>query len=722
MKKTVLLSALLLAGSSVTVSSKTDTKAALELMQRTTGCTELPVKLKISPKKSQDGTKTYFSYRVGADGRLEITGSDPVALCRGFYDFAGSNGGAIYSWSGSNLTMPSPANAGEKTVISPFPNHYYFNVCTFGYSMPYWDWTRWEKEIDWMALHGFNMPLAQNAYEAIIARVWKKMGLTDEEINGYFSAPAHLPWNRMGNIHGHDGGLNADWHKDQIELQHKILDRMRALGMKPICPGFAGFVPKAMKRIHPEVELIESKWSGGAFNNWMISPQEPLFTEIGTAFIREWEKEFGRCDMYLVDSFNEMEIPFPPKGTKERYDLLASYGDKVYQSIRRANPRAVWVMQGWMFGYQRHIWDYETLKALLSAVPDDKMLLLDLAVDYNRHFWHTDVNWDFYKGFCGKPWVYSVIPSMGGKTAPTGILEFYANGHLDALSSPDKGKLIAHGMAPEGIENNEVIYELLSEAGWSADSIDLRKWLEDYSVRRYGSCPDEIKAYWDGMLASVYGSFTDHPRYSWQFRPGTVKRGSVNANERFFQAVESFISAGDSLKTNQLYLNDAAELTALYLGAKAELLLREIDRQYEKGDTVRASKLEADFRHVMLGMDCLLESHPNLRLERWTDFARAHGSDDAVRDRYESNAKRIVTVWGPPVDDYSARIWSGLIRDYYLPRWEHYFASRKSGEPFDFAAWEEKWVTAPGLSAPSKTDDLFNTARSLIDYTAFIRP
>ena len=723
MKKTVLLSVLLLAGSALMASSKTDTKAALELMQRTTGCTELPVKLKISPKKSSDGTKTYFSYRVGADGRLEITASDPVALCRGFYDFAGSNGGGIYSWSGSNLTMPSPAKAdGEKTVVSPFTNHYYFNVCTFGYSMPYWDWARWEKEIDWMALHGFNMPLAQNAYEAIIARVWKKMGLTDEEINGYFSAPAHLPWNRMGNIHGHDGGLDADWHKNQIELQHKILDRMRALGMKPICPGFAGFVPKAMKRVHPEVELIESKWSGGAFNNWMISPQEPLFTEIGTAFIREWEKEFDRCDMYLVDSFNEMEIPFPPKGTKERYELLASYGDKVYQSIRRANPRAVWVMQGWMFGYQRHIWDYETLKALLSAVPDDKMLLLDLAVDYNRHFWHTDVNWDFYKGFCGKPWVYSVIPSMGGKTAPTGILEFYANGHLDALSSPDKGKLIAHGMAPEGIENNEVIYELLSEAGWSANSIDLRKWLEDYSVRRYGSCPDEIKAYWDDMLASVYGSFTDHPRYSWQFRPGTVKRGSVNANERFFRAVESFISAGDSLKTNQLYLNDAAELTALYLGAKAELLLREIDRQYEKGDTVRAAKLEADFRHVMLGMDCLLESHPNLRLERWTDFARAHRSDDAVRDRYESNAKRIVTVWGPPVDDYSARIWSGLIRDYYLPRWEHYFASRKSGEPFDFAAWEEKWVTAPGLSAPSKTDDLFNTARSLIDYTAFIRP
>lgn len=29
----------------------------------------------------------------------------------------------------------------------------------------------------------------------------------------------------------------------------------------------------------------------------------------------------------------------------------------------------------------RHIWDYKTLGALVSKVPDDKILLLDLAVD-----------------------------------------------------------------------------------------------------------------------------------------------------------------------------------------------------------------------------------------------------------------------------------------------------------------------------------------------------
>ena len=722
MKRILLFSLCLLASSLQAVCGQ---KKALDetrkVIERVTGKSDLPVSFVLKANKGQLEGKTNFHYRVD-DGVLKIEGSSPVALCHGFYDFVKSNRAGLYSWSGNNIRFPQQLTDGtEKQVVSPFQHHYMFNVCTYGYSMPYWDWERWEKEIDWMALHGIDMPLALVGYEAIIARVWKKMGLTDEEINSYFVGPAHLPWMRMGNVSGIDGPLNEDWHRQQIALQHKILKRMKSLGMKPICPGFPGFIPEAFKRIYPDLHIIQTHW-GGAFCNWMISPQEELFSKIGTAFIREGEKEFGKNEYYLVDSFNEMEIPFPAKGSKERYELLASYGEKVYQSIRKGNPNAVWTMQGWMFGYQRNIWDYETLGALVSKVPDDKMLLLDLAVDYNKHFWHSEVNWEFYKGFYNKPWVYSVIPSMGGKTAMTGILDFYANGHLEALSSPNKGRLLAHGMAPEGIENNEVIYELLSDAGWSDKKIDIHEWLREYSCNRYGSCPAAIGRCWDLLLESVYGTFTDHPRYNWQFRPGTVRDGSINLSPSFFKAIESFVEASGQMKDNPLYLADLAEFTALYLGGKVELLVKAIDKQYEIGDTVRAVKFEKDFEHIMLGMDALLSTHPTLRLERWIDFAHKQAVTPEQRLQYKRNAKRIVTIWGPPVDDYSARVWSGLIRDYYLPRWKHYFASRKTGESFDFAAWEKNWVESEDCSSQTPPTDVVSTARSLMDYAAFITP
>lgn len=651
---------------------------------------DVPVRLSQSLEK-RDGCDV-FQTSV-QDGELSIKGSSNVALCRGFYEYVKSKGIGICSWSGNRFDWPEKILDEEsRQVVSPFQNHYYFNVVTFGYTMPYWDWSRWEQEIDWMALHGVDMPLALVANEAITARVWKKLGLTDEEIATYFVGPAHFPWMRMGNISGIDGPLPQSWHQDQVALQHRILDRMRELGMKPICPGFAGFVPKSLGRLYPAIKLLETSWCDGAFHNWMLSPDEDLFRKIGQMFIQEWEKEFGRNDYYLVDSFNEMEIPFPDKGTPERYSLLAKYGEEVYSSIKAGNPDAVWVMQGWMFGYQRNIWDYETLQALVSKVPDDKMMLLDLAEDYNHLCWKSGSNWDFYKGFYGKEWVYSVIPNMGGKSALTGGIDFYANGRLEALRSPNKGQLKGYGMAPEGLENNEILYELISDGGWTDKEIKLEEWLKNYSLCRYGVIAPSLMSCWDGLRKSAYASLEPHPRYNWQFRPGTVKKGSVEATADFYRAIESFAEAEPLLKHSPLYQIDLIEMTAQYIGGKMEILVQRIDSLYRTGNVQKAEKLQSNFISLALEVDRLLVSHPTMRLENWLEFARKHGDNQQLKDYYERNARRIVTVWGPPVDDYSARIWSGLIRDYYVPRWELYFKSKRTGVDFDLTAWELEWV------------------------------
>lgn len=372
-------------------------------------------------------------------------------------------------------------------------------------------------------------------------------------------------------------------------------------------------------------------------------------------------------------------------------------------------------MQGWMFGYQRHIWDYETLGALVSRVPDEKMLLLDLAVDYNKHFWHSEVNWEYYKGFYNKQWVYSVIPNMGGKVGMTGVLDFYANGHLEALASANRGNLVAHGLAPEGIENNEVLYELVTDAGWSNRHIDVREWLRQYSMNRYGAAPEQLMTAWDYLMKSVYGSFTDHPRFNWQLRPGSVKNGSINMNADYFRGLESFIAASDKLKDSPYFLTDLCEMTAHYLGGKAELLTKLIDQEYLLGDTLKARFLQSRFETLMLGMDRILSWHPTLRLDRWLSFAKKSARTDAQRKQYEINARRIVTVWGPPVDDYAARIWSGLIGNYYLGRWKEYYRGRESGEPVNLAEWERRWVEENHDSYRWNTDfDIVSFAKEML--------
>lgn len=93
-------------------------------------------------------------------------------------------------------------------------------------------------------------------------------------------------------------------------------------------------------------------------------------------------------------------------------------------------------------------------------------------------------------------------PYFGGRSALKGPLEFYLNGHLEALSSENKGRLTGFGTSPEGVENNEILYELISAASWSDTRVDLDTFLEKYSRARYGECDPAFNA-----------------RFLWQLRP-----------------------------------------------------------------------------------------------------------------------------------------------------------------------------------------------------------
>ncbi|MCI2081824.1 MAG: alpha-N-acetylglucosaminidase [Bacteroidales bacterium] len=647
------------------------------------------------------------------DGCLKVSGSTPVAMCRGFYDYIESNGYGMATWSGNRLALPdSLPDMAAKKVVSPFRDHLYYNVCTYGYTTPFWGWEQWQKEIDWMALHGIDMPLAPIGGESVFRRVWLSMGLSRDQIGEYFTGPAHFPWMRMGNMSKLDGNESEKWFKAQIKLEHKILGRMRGLGMKPLCQGFAGFVPEAMKEVYPNVDITETHWAG--FRNYMLSPKDSLFAEIEKRYITEWEKEFGKCKYYLIDSFNEMDIPFGDKGTPERSALLAEYGKVIWSSLSAADSDAVWVMQGWMFGYQRDIWDPGSVRDLLSEVPDDKMMIIDLAVDFNQYVWRSSKNWDRLDGFYGKKWIYSTVPNFGGRSALTGALDFYANAHLNALKSPNRGNLTGYGTSPEGVEQNEPVYELIAAAGWSSSEIDVREFLHEYSVARYGACPPQIDSFWNNMLRSVYGTCTNNARFKWQLRPYEQFSPTMDDNADYYRGIEYFLSAADSLSGSQLYRTDAALYGAMYLAAKADEALSAVNWAYVSGDTTDVEKYRNATLGMLTGADRLLESHPVLRMARWLDFAQAAGRTEAERHKFVTEARRIVTIWGPPVNDYSARIWSGLIRDYYIPRIRQYFECKAAGTGMDWAPFDSAYVFSNGISPVSPYSDPIAAADSLV--------
>lgn len=627
------------------------------------------------------------------DGSLVVKGSSPSAICYAFNKYLRYACGSMITWGGKHLELPEIWPDWQEKATSPYQFRYFLNVCTFGYTAPYWDWNRWSEELDWMALHGVNMPLASVASEAIARRVWVKLGLTEEEADAFFTGPAHLPWHRMGNLNAFDGPLTNSWHESQIALQHKILDRMRALGMEPVAPAFAGFVPPAFMKKHPEIKANQLLWGGFdvAYNACVLAPDSPYFQEIGKLFIQEWEKEFGNAKYYLSDSFNEMKLPVDKDDVAGKHSLLAQYGEAIYKSIAAGDPDAVWVTQGWTFGYQHDFWDKESMKALLSRVPDDKLIIVDLGNDYPKWVWHTEQTWKVQEGFYGKQWIYSYVPNFGGKVLPTGDLTMYATGSVEALNSPYSENLVGFGSAPEGLENNEVVYELLADMGWTAENIDLDQWLKQYCLSRYGYWDEGMQQVWKLLHGSVYSSLYSYPRFTWQTVVPDQRRKSLHdINDDFGKAAELFLGYAEKCSGSQLYMNDAVEFAALYL---AELADRCYEEALKKGPDAHVKV--ARTVEILKVVDGLLASHPDYNLKLWVEYARAYGQDEAQKKLYESNAKRLITTWGGWQEDYAARFWAGLIGDYYIPRIQKYFSNEASG----LDQWEENWIKTPWTSS-----------------------
>ena len=65
---------------------------------------------------------------------------------------------------------------------------------------------------------------------------------------------------------------------------------MRSLGMSPVLPAFAGFVPGALAKLYPHASITKlPNW--GHFTNafccvHLLDPLDPLFVEIGSTFVK----------------------------------------------------------------------------------------------------------------------------------------------------------------------------------------------------------------------------------------------------------------------------------------------------------------------------------------------------------------------------------------------------------------------------------------------------
>ncbi len=334
------------------------------------------------------------------DGRIVIRGNTGVSLATGLNWYLNQYCHCHVSLHGRQLNLPDPLPAVTPKVrqVSWARHRYFLNYCCFGYSLPWWDWDQWEELIDWMALHGVNMPLAVTGQEAVWQAVCKQLGMSGEEVADFLAGPPYLPFQWMGCLDGWGGPLPQSWIDRHAELQQKILARQRELGMTPVLQGFTGHVPAAVARKFPAAKLHRIDWI--EWQTHLLDPLDPLFPKVARLMIEEQTKRFGTDHLYAADTFIEMT---PPSGDLE---YLTRLSRAIYSGLVDNDPQAVWVLQGWAFMFKREFWTQPRIEAFLDAVPDDRLVVLDL-------FCESRPMWNETQAFCGKPWVWCNIQNFG---------------------------------------------------------------------------------------------------------------------------------------------------------------------------------------------------------------------------------------------------------------------------------------------------------------------
>jgi alpha-N-acetylglucosaminidase len=677
-------------------------------------------KIQIIPKTDESDL-----FELESDGdTIVLRGNNGVSVASALNYYLKHFAHCQITWNGTNLNLPDPLPGVPEKIQkkTPYKYRYYLNYCTFNYSMSWWDWDRWQKEIDYMALNGINMPLAVTGQNSVWKRVYNRLGFSDKELEGFFSGPAYFNWFWMGNLDGWGGPLPQQFMEAHEELQKKILQQERSLGMKPVLPAFTGHVPPNFQKKFPDVRLKRTSWVGFP-KVCILNPEEPLFSEIGRLFIQEEIKTYGTDHLYSADTFNENT----PPDNDSMY--LNNVSRKVFQCMADADPDAVWVMQGWLFYHSRDFWKTKEIKALLNVVPDDRMIILDLWSE--RH-----PVWNRTSAYFGKPWIWCMLHNFGKNINLSGCMDRVADQPAKTLQDSSAGKMSGIGLTMEGIEQNPVVYELMLENVWRNTPIDLNSWLKDYALCRYGKKSEEVDKAWELLSRSVYADTVTNggaesivtARPTFAKNPGGTS--SVNLPYHPMDLVNAWsllLGPSEELRHSDGYQFDVVDITRQVLANYASVLHQQLILDYQNKDLTAFRTSSQRFLELLSDMDELLATRKDFLLGCWLESAKSWGTTQEEKQLYERNARDLITLWGDKdcrLNEYACKQWSGMLCGFYQVRWAAFlreaerclvkhrtFNHKKFTE--EMKSWEWKWVNSNTCFPTETQGDPINVARRI---------
>ena len=642
--------------------------AAEGVVERVTPSAKGAVSFKLNPALQNRITIS------GIPGSIRVEASDVRHLIAGYGWYLKNIAKVHLSWNGNRLALPSPlpAPARPVTIESPWKTVFAYNYCTLSYTTAFWDWKRWQQEIDFLALNGFTHALVTAGLEKTWEDFLIGLGYPRDKAIRFIPNPAFAAWWNMGNLEGHGGPLSQRQIDRMAQLGKRIVSRMEQLGMTPVLQGYVGFVPadfaenvrmKGLKLI-PQGEWVNFK------RPWIVDPTCEAFPKLAEDWYRSLRKVYGISGkMFGGDLFHE-------GGSKGNINVTQA-AEAVQKAMQKASPGSTWVIQAWGGNPSRE---------LLNGMDPKHALVLQLTKDM------ADGGKNL-RTFDGIPWVWCELSNFGGNTGMYGGIPLLSRLGSDLSAHMDKG-LTGMGVLSEGLETNPLHYALFCDRLWTLEDIPVKEWLRQYALQRYGKAPESVVHALGVLSSSIYSPVRSQEgctesivcaRPAWNVR----KASTWSSGERYYRLGDIVSAARDYLKAaneqpslvkEETFRYDLVDLVRQVLADAAFYQLQRVRAAFDARDVPGYKKQVQVFLSLITDMDAVLATDRQFLLGTWQEKALNWGETRQEKALMDRSAKMLLTTWidqAPrALNDYSNRQWAGLVADFYLPRWKNFFESQ----------------------------------------------
>lgn len=598
--------------------------------------------------KTIDSDNGYDCYEIySEDKKVVLAGNSPLSQAMAYYDYLGRYHGVVITSGDYDISTISSAPLPEgkinrtiKRKIRAMTSYEAFSL-----SGNFRGFDRWEKEIDFMAMHGFNRALQPVGFDGVLFRTLTDIGMPENFCLEFSSGPAFLMNQLTGNIAGTNSVNSKEYLERKITVGKLISDRERSLGIEPIFPAAIPSVPFSLRKKYIKMDIFKAPMWHNFPPIFFIRPKNAFFSVFNKKFLTVQREALGETHSYIFEG--------------------------VYESDKK--------------GYNSHLADLgKALEEMLNEFDKDAVCYL-----------HTSsINADFFKSCSGDKYIFlddckmsknsdilsdkKYIPEVSGnRYGRTGIY-----GNVQKLcDNPFANSELGGALAFDTFDINPVYCAAALKAITAADSFERDDFVRDFCTKRYktDSFSDDIISLIDLCSSDeCTGSIIcarpctnvkhtapyDTMERSYDFHKlYPIAQRIINSEDKKIDAMRADIQS-----IVRQFLSDLAY--PVYI--KATEFFREKNvRNFEQ-----ASNL---FLEICEDIDRLLRTREETNFCTKYVEAQELGSSQEEKESLQINFLLLHTIWGPfdhsILYDTVWNEWGGLVKDYYEARWHMYYRS-----------------------------------------------